>query len=324
MGLPGSRITSVVIDAWGWTGRLILRKGTTAAHAIAQLPAIESGLGIIPGTARAVPDPARADRVILRVIEKDPHATPVPWKEPEPDTITKPVDLGLFEDGTPVLVNVARRHALIAGMTGAGKSVIENGMTAALVRCADVEPWGIDLKAGMELAPWRGSLRHLAVTKGEAVALLALAVARLDERAARLAARKLRVHRATPEDPAIKILIDEFAELPAEALELADSIARRGRAPDITFVIVTQRPPQAALGGNAIRSQMDVRVCLRVRERRDTDLILGQGSLHAGWDAHALAAPGSFLISDPEHSTPQRARAFLITDAQVAAWSARY
>src|ERR1700683_5485595 len=99
MGLPGSRITSVVIDAWGWTGRIILRKGTTAAHAINQLPAIESGLGIKPGTARAIPDPARADRVILRVIENDPHADPIPWKEPESATITRPVDLGLFEDG---------------------------------------------------------------------------------------------------------------------------------------------------------------------------------------------------------------------------------
>jgi S-DNA-T family DNA segregation ATPase FtsK/SpoIIIE len=324
MGLPGSRITSIVADTWGWTGRVILRKGTTAAHAINQLPAIESGLGIRPGTARVTPDPARADRVILRVIEKDPHGEPVPWKEPEPVTITKPVDLGLFEDGTPVLVNVLRRHTLIAGMTGAGKSVIENDLTAALVRCADAEPWGIDLKAGMELAPWHTNLRHLATTKDQAVALLTLAVARLDQRAARLAAQGLRVHEPTPEDPAITILIDEFAELPAEALELADSIARRGRAPGITLIIATQRPTQAALGGNAIRSQMDVRICLRVRERRDTDLILGQGSLAAGWDAHALTLPGTFLISDPEHTVPQRARARLITDDQVAAHSARY
>src|ERR1700678_3129954 len=81
MGLPASRIASVVIDEWGWTGRLVLRKGTTAAHAINQLPAIESGLGITPGSARAIPDQARADRVILRVIEKDPHAQPIPWKE---------------------------------------------------------------------------------------------------------------------------------------------------------------------------------------------------------------------------------------------------
>ncbi len=324
MGLPGSRITSVVIDAWGWTGRVVLRKGTTAAQAITQLPAIESGLGIRPGTARVTPDPARADRIVLRIIDKDPHAEPIPWKEPQPSTITAPVDLGLFEDGTPVLVTVLRRHVLIAGLTGAGKSVLVNDVSAALVKCADAEPWGIDLKAGMELAPWRSNLRHLATTKEQATALLALAVARLDQRAAQLAAQGLRVHEPTPDDPAIQIVIDEFAELPPEALELVDSIARRGRAPAITLIVATQRPTQAAMGGNAVRSQMDIRICLRVRERRDTDLILGQGSLTAGWDAHALTTPGSFLISDPEHTIPMRARARLITDAQVTAHSARY
>jgi S-DNA-T family DNA segregation ATPase FtsK/SpoIIIE len=324
MGLPGSRISSVAADTWGWTGRVILRKGTTAAHAINQLPAIESGLGIRPGTARAVPDPARADRVILRVIEKDPHAEPIPWKEPESATITKPIDLGLFEDGSPVLADILRRHVLIAGMTGAGKSVIVNGFNAASAKFTDAEPWGIDLKGGMELEPWRKNLRHLAVTKEEAIALLTLAVARLDERAAQLAAQGLRVHEPTPAEPAIVIVIDEFAELPAEALELVDSIARRGRAPAITLIAATQRPTQAAMGGNAIRSQMDVRICLRVRERRDTDLILGQGSLAAGWDAHALTLPGSFLLSDPDHTVPQRARARLITDTQVTAHAALY
>src|SRR6185437_11060909 len=82
MGLPGSKIASAKADQWGWTGRLILRKGTTAAQAISQLPAIESGLGIRPGTARIIPDPARADRAVMRVIEKDPHAEPVPWTPP--------------------------------------------------------------------------------------------------------------------------------------------------------------------------------------------------------------------------------------------------
>jgi DNA segregation ATPase FtsK/SpoIIIE, S-DNA-T family len=51
------------------------------------------------------------------------------------------------------------------------------------------------------------------------------------------------------------------------------------------------------MGKGATRSQMDVRICLRVRERRDTDLILGQGIFAAGWQAHTLDAPGTFLVS---------------------------
>lgn len=61
-----------------------------------------------------------------------------------------------------------------------------------------------------------------------------------------------------------------------------------------------------------VRSQMNLRICFRVRERRDVDLTLGQGMLNAGWHAHTLNAPGKFLISFPEHDTPRRARAYLV------------
>ena len=49
MGVPGSRIVSATGNAWGFTARVILRKGMTAAQAINQVPAIESGLGTKPG-----------------------------------------------------------------------------------------------------------------------------------------------------------------------------------------------------------------------------------------------------------------------------------
>jgi hypothetical protein len=41
------------------------------------------------------------------------------------------------------------------------------------------------------------------------------------------------------------------------------------------------------------------RFTLRVREPRDVDLVLGQGMLRAGWDAHNLNALGPFLVSAP-------------------------
>lgn len=109
----------------------------------------------------------------------------------------------------------------------------------------------------------------------------------LDRRAELLAASGRRDWQPTSQNPALVVVIDEYAELPDEAKELADSIARRGRAVCVTLLAATQRPTQAAMGtATAIRSQMDVRICLRVRERRDVDLILGQGALHAGWVAH--------------------------------------
>jgi DNA segregation ATPase FtsK/SpoIIIE, S-DNA-T family len=132
-----------------------------------------------------------------------------------------------------------------------------------------------------------------------------------------MAAHGRRVWEPAPETPALVIVVDEYAELPADARDSADSLARRGRAVAVNLLAATQRPTQQAMGSNAVRSQMDTRICLRVRERRDVDLILGQGSLASGWHAHTLTQPGAFLISDPEHTTPQRARAYLITDDQV-------
>ncbi len=136
-----------------------------------------------------------------------------------------------------------------------------------------------------------------------------------------LAGQGQRVCEPTPEMPALIILIDEYAELVDDApgaIRHADSIARRGRAVAVSLIAATQRPTQKAMGHGAVRSQMDVRICFRVRERKDVDLILGQGMLAAGWQAHTLNAPGKFLVSAAEHDTPRRARAYLITDEVVA------
>jgi hypothetical protein len=126
----------------------------------------------------------------------------------------------------------------------------------------------------------------------------------------------------SPDAPALIIIIDEYAELPAS--HYPDTIARLGRSVAVTLVAATQRPTQKAMGDSAVRSQMDLRICFRVRERRDVDLVLGQGMLSAGWDAHKLNAPGKFLVSATEHDTPRRARAYLLTDQAVADTAARH
>ncbi len=112
--------------------------------------------------------------------------------------------------------------------------------------------------------------------------------------------------------------------MPAQAHEYADSIARRGRAVAVNLIAATQRPTQAAMGKDtAVRSQMDIRICLRVREKRDADLVLGPGAVNAGWHAHQFTQPGEFLISDPEHTAPERNRAYLLTDERIARHAAQ-
>jgi S-DNA-T family DNA segregation ATPase FtsK/SpoIIIE len=196
-----------------------------------------------------------------------------------------------------------------------------------LVACRDVVVWAVDLKKGMELGPWASCIDRLATTPEQATALLADAVAILHARAELLAAAGRRVWEPSPDMPALVIIIDEYAELAddaPDAVRHADSIARLGRAVAVNLIAATQRPTQKAMGQGAVRSQMDIRICFRVRERKDVDLILGQGMLTAGWHAHTLNAPGKFLIAAAEHDTPRRARAYLITDQAVADTASRY
>ncbi|GII01776.1 cell division protein FtsK [Planobispora takensis] len=320
IGLAGSRIQSAVVDLWGWRARIALARGQTVEEAIGKLPAIESGLGTRRGAARIQPIPERANRLELRIIETDPHADAIGWPGPSATSITQPIELGVFEDGSPVLVSLLRRHALVGGVAGSGKSGGVNVVMGNLSACPDVIVWGIDLKRGMELLPWASCLDRIATTPREAETLLRDAVAVLDARAATLAQRGERTWEPSSEAPALIVLIDEYAELVDDApgaVRYADSIARRGRAPATTLIAATQRPSQKAMGNSAVRSQMDVRISFRVRERRDVDLILGQGMHKAGWHADALNAPGKFLISAPEHDIPRRARTYLLEDETV-------
>lgn len=320
IGLSGSRIASVTVDAWGWTARVILKRGTTTATAIAKIPEIESGIGARPGSVRMVPDPGQARVLSMRVTEADPHSATVPWPGTEAGgTIARPVPVGLSGEGRTVAVTLLRRNALLGGTTGAGKSGVLNVIIAALAACRDVVLWGVDLKGGMELRPWAACFGRLATTPEEASALFRDAVGVLNQRARAKAASGERVHDPSPRDPALIIIVDEYAELSDESVDCADSVARRGRAVAVTLVAATQKPTQAAMGKDtAVRSMMDTRICLRVRERRDVDLVLGQGSFAGGWHAHQLTRPGEFLIADPEHAAPDKNRAYLITDGQVA------
>ncbi len=331
VGLAGSQVMSAMVDVWGWRARLRLARGQTIADLTAKIPAIESGLGTFRGAVRVYPTPDDlANRCELRVLDTDPHADAIPWPGPSVSSITEPIDLGPFEDATPCRLLFLRRHAMFGGTTGSGKSGGLNVLMGNLVACRDVVIWAIDLKKGMELKPWQACIGRLATTPGQAISLLNDAVAILQARAELLAATGRRVWEPAPGRPALIIIIDEYAEL-AElagdapgATRHTDSIARLGRAVAVTLIAATQRPTQKAMGQGAVRSQMDVRICFRVRERKDTDLVLGQGMLNAGWHPHTLNAPGKFLISAPEHDTPRRARGYLLTDQAVTDTAARF
>ncbi len=327
IGLAGAEVMSATVDVWGWRARFRLARGQTLSDIVANSRDRVRSRDV-QGAVRVYPTPDDlANRCEIRVLDVDPHAGAIPWPGPSVTSITQPVDLGPFEDASPCRVLFARLHGIFGGTTGSGKSGGLNVLMGNLVACRDVVIWAIDLKRGMELGPWQSCIDRLATTPDEAITLLRDAVAVLEARAALLAAAGKRVWEISPGMPALIIIIDEYAELADEAPEAmsdTDSIARLGRAVAVTLIAATQRPTQKAMGQGAVCSQMDLRICFRVREPRDVDLILGQGMLRAGWDAHNLNAPGKFLVSAPGHDRPQRARAYLLTDQVVTETAARY
>src|SRR5581483_7578453 len=229
VGLAGSQVMSALVDIWGWRARFRLARGQTITDVIGKVPQIESGLGTFRGAVRVYPTPDDlANRCELRVLDTDPHADAIPWPGPSVSSITEPIDLGPFEDAAPCRVLFLRRHGLLGGTTGVGKSGALNVLMGNLSACRDVVIWAIDLKKGMELQPWAACIDRLATTPEEARDLLADAVAVLEARAALLATHGKRVWQPSPDFPALIIVIDEYAELTdfaPGAVKHADSVA---------------------------------------------------------------------------------------------------
>jgi S-DNA-T family DNA segregation ATPase FtsK/SpoIIIE len=329
-GLAGSRVLAAQQDRWGWTIRLALRPGTTYADARKQAGVLESALGVRPRSVRVAEDPARADRVVVRVLERDPHAQPLPWPGPQATTISEPVTLGLYEDGEPTRVSLLRQHALVAGMTGSGKSGVLNVAIGDLAACRDVVLWGCDLKFGMELGPWREVFDRdwIATSVAEAEALLDAAARVMEARGRLLAAADRRTWEPTPTAPALVIVIDEQARLAlsARAVERLDLVGTQGRALAVTLLTSTQYPTGKALGSTEMRAQILVKVILRVERKGHVNVVLGEGKATSGWRAEEIdpAKPGTFYLDAPGATTPSLARAWLITDHAVRDTAARY
>jgi S-DNA-T family DNA segregation ATPase FtsK/SpoIIIE len=322
--LDGAHLQAVDVtpDGQQWTARLLLPKGKTLADALARVPKLESALGLRPRAIRVEEDPTLARRVILRVVTRDPHTRPLPMPElTGRPTITRPVLVAVYETGEPLRVNLLRKHALFGGATGSGKSTLLNAFLATLAPAPDALLWGIDFAGGTALIPWQHRFGRIATTPAEAKALLEDACAVVDARNRLLLHRGRDAWEPSPDAPALVIPVDELAELVEQFPDAAthlDSIARLGRKTAVTLLVATQRPTQEALGGGALRAQLTVRVCLRVTEPADGELILGRGKAKQGYRPDLLDAPGKLLAWDPpDHTRPVPAKAYTLDRTRI-------
>jgi hypothetical protein len=227
-----------------------------------------------------------------------------------------PIPIGVTPEGEHIIRELDRMpHMLVAGTTGAGKSVFLYGVLAALLTThRSSESLRIILSSSKkeDFSFFKG-LRHLegrAVVDDAAKAIellhgkvqkeIDLRKEQLDKAGCRdIVAFNIKHPEAAL--PPIVIIIDEFADLSdqlglnrkakTEFFTAIRKVAQAGRSRGVHLIICTQRP-SAQLLPTDIRSLMNLRVAFRVIKREDSQMIIEESG------ADQLQMLGDLLMKD--------------------------
>lgn len=235
-----------------------------------------------------------------------------------------PVTLGRDGRGAEVVVDLVHDgpHAIVTGMTGAGKSELLITWVTAIARSYGPERVALllaDFKGGTAFEPLRALPQVASVVtdldEGQArrgVSSLSAEMRRREGVLAEAGARDVREVSL----PRLLIVVDEFAALLQEHPDLAavfTDIAARGRALGMHLILGTQRA-----GGvirDALAANCPLRLSLRVADAADSRAVIGS-------DAAALLPGGSVgrgraLVRRPEDREPVELRVALTDVADV-------
>ncbi len=299
---------------------------------------------VIPGKTTVGLEIPNEQREIVRLIDN--------LKAPQFADARSPLTLALGKDinGQPTVVDLARMpHLLVAGTTGAGKSVALNAMILSMLYNAtptEVRLIMIDPKM-LELSIYDGIPHLLApvvTDMKEAANALRWCVAEMDNRYRLMAALKVRniagynrkvkeAHDAGkpildplhPEDsalpaqelstlPYIVVVVDELADMMMlvgkKVEELIARLAQKARASGIHLILATQRPSVDVLTG-LIKSNIPARIAFQVSSRVDSRTILDQ------MGAEQLLGHGDMLYMPAGTAVPTRIHGAFVDDHEV-------
>ena len=258
-----------------------------------------------------------------------------------------PLALGKDLNGKPYVSPLEKMpHVLIAGATGAGKSVCLNTIVTSLVyrhtpetlRLLMIDPKMVELSVYSRLP----HLRHNVVTDPrDAAGVLKWAVIEMERRYALLKANYVRsigefnkkvregqvLRRSEAKGPEgdedrwiyaegimpyIVVVVDELADLmmtvQSEVEKPLTQLAQKARAIGIHLIVATQRPSVNVITG-LIKANFPTRIAFRVASKTDSRTILDQNG------ADALLGNGDMLFLPPGGSVPVRIQgAFLPTE----------
>jgi S-DNA-T family DNA segregation ATPase FtsK/SpoIIIE len=256
-----------------------------------------------------------------------------------------PLFLGKDSSGNPIIEDLATTpHLLIAGRTGAGKSVFVNSLVLSIlltrypeeVRIIMIDPKRVELEVYQEIPHL---LTRVESDPKKATLILEWAVTQMEERYALLSAagvrtitaynklgkqtRKELLSRFYSEDeidklpdsmPYVVIIVDELADLMMSAgKEVEQAIARlaqKARAVGIHVVLATQRPSTDVITG-LIKSNMPARIAFQTRTGIDSRTILDRQG------AEKLLDKGDLLYLAATSDDPRRCQGPFVSDEEV-------
>ena len=233
--------------------------------------------------------------------------------------------LGMDVVGNPVVANLAKMpHLLIAGATGAGKSVAINAIIASIlmkatpaeVRLLMVDPKRIELSAYEDIPHL---LHPVVVDPKLAARALQWAVREMERRyqvMEEMRVKSLAGYNEVAEEklPLVVIIIDELADLMmVSSREVEDAVARlaqMARAAGMHLILATQRPSVDVLTG-LIKANFPTRISFKVSSKIDSRTILdGSGAEH-------LLGAGDMLFLPPGVAKLQRLHGAYVSEGEI-------
>lgn len=308
---PGIKLSKIE----GLSDNLALRLAAQSIRIIAPIPG-EKVVGI------EVPNPKRELICFKEVINSGSFTD---------NSYQVPVGLGKDIYGKVITIDVHRMpHILIAGATGAGKSVCVNGFLCSILFSRspeDVKMILIDPKV-VELQPYDGIphlLTPVITDPKDAVNALKYLVYEMEERykiLGKIGVRSIVEYRKMVKEgklsmtlmPFIVCVVDEFADLMTtvgkEAEMLFARLTAKARAVGIHLVLATQRPSADVITG-VIKSNVPARIAFQVISYQDSRIILDQKG------AEKLLGQGDMLYLSPTQPHPVRLQGAFLDKEEV-------
>ena len=308
---PGVRLSKIV----SLQDNIALSLAASSVRIVAPIPG-KAAVGI------EIPNKKRSIVSFREIIEQD---------IPEFTKMAIPVILGKDILGKSQIIDIAKTpHLLIAGATGAGKSVCVNSLILSIlykrsprqVKMILVDPKVVELKLYNDIPhlltpvitePKKAlqALQYCLCEMERRYALLdGLGVRDISNYNKRIEERNI----CTEKLPYIVVIIDEFADLMATSGRDLESIVARltamSRAVGIHLVLATQRPSVNVITG-LIKANIPSRIAFMVSSRTDSNIIIDSVG------AEKLLGKGDMLYASAVDPNPIRIQGTFESDNDV-------